>query len=67
MRRIIYEELFYPSKGFNNIYENLGEKINDAIDNELKELEQDQANIESLLKQLDEFNLTDNNANNNKV
>ena len=33
-------------------YEDLGKKINEIFDSELKELEQDEANIELLLEQL---------------
>ena len=37
-------------------YENLGKNINNVIDCELKELEQDEANIELLLEQLINYN-----------
>ena len=37
-------------------YEYLGQKINDALNSELKELSQDEENIELLLEQLDDFN-----------
>ena len=37
-------------------YENLGKNINNVIDSELKELEQDEANIELLLEQLINYN-----------
>ena len=36
-------------------YEYIGQNINDAINSEVKELEQDEENIESLLEQLDEY------------
>jgi len=39
---------------FNVDYEDLGKKINNALDNELKELEKDEENIELLLEQLNE-------------
>jgi hypothetical protein len=39
---------------FNIDYEDLGKKINNALDNELKELQKDEENIELLLEQLNE-------------
>ena len=40
-------------------YEELGKNINEAFDSELKELDQDEANIELLLEQLNEFGSED--------
>lgn len=41
-----------PTNNNNMNYEDLGKKINEIFDSELKELEQDEANIELLLEQL---------------
>ena len=50
----------------NNIidYENIEKKINFILDNELKELEQDETNIEYLLEQLNNFNTNNIEKNN---
>ena len=53
-----------PINNNDNIdYENLEKKVNDVLESEMKELEQDEANIEFLLEQL--VNLNSQNYNNN--
>ena len=53
-----------PINNNDNIdYENLEKKVNDVLESEMKELEQDEANIEFLLEQL--VNLNAQNYNNN--
>jgi len=44
---------------YNIDYEDLGKKINNALDNELKELQKDEENIELLLEQLNEEDISD--------
>lgn len=50
-----------PSSNLNLDYDDIGKKINEAIDSELKELEQDEENIELLLGQLIDESENDNN------
>ena len=49
-----------PFSSLNLDYDDIGKKINETIDIELKELEQDEANIELLLDQLVDENENDN-------
>ena len=49
-----------PFSSLNLDYDDLGKKINEAIDTELKELERDEANIELLLEQLIDETENDN-------
>ena len=67
----IYSPLntFSQTIDFTNInlninYEDLGKKVDDAFDSEIKELEQDEANIELLLGQLTD---EDDNENDNEI
>ena len=47
----------------NNQYEDIEKKINNAIDNELKQLEQDEEKIKKLLEKINNGNSSDNNIN----
>ena len=49
-------DLSNTNRNININYNDLGKNINEALDNELKELEQDEANIELLLEQLGDEN-----------
>ena len=49
-----------PFSSLNLDYDDIGKKINETIDIELKELEQDEANIELLLDQLIDETENDN-------
>ena len=51
-----------PYSNLNLDYDDIGKKINEAIDSELKELEQDEENLELLLGQLIDETENDNNS-----
>ena len=53
-----------PYSNLNLDYDDIGKKINEAIDIELKELEQDEENIEILLGQLIDETENDNDNDN---
>ena len=53
-----------PCTNLNLDYDDIGKKINEAIDSELKELEQDEENIELLLGQLIDETENENDNNN---
>ena len=56
----INQSIEIPNSNLNLDYDDIGKKINEAIDIELKELEQDETNIELLLDQLIDETENDN-------